>query len=64
MVGWGDIFSDSTIAAAMLDTGYSTEASCSPSPVTATGYAPTRPKLTNNDRKETETRLTSTPHYE
>ena len=42
-------------------TGYYTKASCSPSPETATGSAPTKPKPENTDRKETTTRLTNTP---
>ena len=29
--------------------------------MTATGYAPTKPKPANTDRKETETRLSNTP---
>ena len=42
-------------------TGYCTEASCSPFRETATGYASTKPKPENTDRKEAPARLSNTP---
>ena len=60
VASWGDIFSDTTIAAAMW-TGSSTEASRSPSQATTTGSAPTKPRPANTDRKETATRLSRPP---
>ncbi len=60
VASWGDIFSDTTIAAAMW-TGSSTEASRSPSQATTTGSAPTKPRPANTDRKEIATRLSRLP---